>query len=57
MQIKEIRQNLNLTQKEFASKFHIPIKTLQGWEQNLRIPPEYIIFMINKIVQLEKEKL
>lgn len=57
MEIKEIRNNLNLTQKEFAQKFQIPLRTLQGLEQNLRNPPTYVIFMIQKIIDLEKEKL
>lgn len=57
MGIKEIRNNLNLTQKEFAKNFQIPLRTLQGWEQGLRNPPTYVIFMIQKIIDLEKDKL
>ena len=57
MEIKKIRNNLNLTQKEFAKNFQIPLRTLQGWEQGLRNPPTYVIFMIQKIIDLEKEKL
>ena len=35
---KAIRENLNLSQKEFASRFHLPLNTLQAWEAGLFQP-------------------
>ena len=31
-----IRQQLNMSQSQFANAFGIPIRTLQGWEQGKR---------------------
>jgi len=36
--VKAIRESLNMTQKEFSDTFGIPLRTLQEWEQNRRIP-------------------
>jgi len=32
MDIKELRAQTRMTQKEFAEYFNIPIRTLQDWE-------------------------
>ena len=37
---KIIRKALGLTQTEFADSFGIPLRTLQEWEQNRRIPDQ-----------------
>ena len=34
-----IRRALNLTQEEFASRYHIPVGTLRDWEQG-RVEPD-----------------
>jgi putative transcriptional regulator len=36
--VKAIRQKLNMTQVEFSTSFDIPITTLRKWEQNQRKP-------------------
>lgn len=35
---KEIRSNMNLTQKEFATLMNISVHTLRNWEQGRRHP-------------------
>ena len=51
MTIKEIRQKLNLSQKEFAEFCQIPVGTIQHWEQECRKPPDYVVKLIlDKIV-------
>jgi|SRR4051794_32783773 len=35
---KEIRQRLNLTQQEFATRLRVSVRTLQDWEQGRRKP-------------------
>ena len=37
-QLKELRKEKNLTQKELAEKLHVPVKTLQNWEQGRTKP-------------------
>lgn len=34
--IKAIRHKVQLSQKEFAEQFNVPIDTLKGWEQGKR---------------------
>ena len=36
VQPQQIRQQLNMSQSQFARAFGIPIRTLQGWEQGRR---------------------
>lgn len=36
VQPQKIRQQLNMSQSQFANAFGIPIRTLQGWEQGKR---------------------
>ena len=38
-----------MTQKEFAEKYDIPVRTIQKWERNGSIPPLYIAEAIDKI--------
>ena len=51
MQIKQLRQQTGLSQSQFAALFKIPVHTLQQWEQGLRKPPEYVVFMMEKILK------
>lgn len=53
MQIKELRNKTKLSQTQFAKRFNIPVATLRDWEQGRRKPPDYVIEMINKILNLE----
>jgi putative transcriptional regulator len=39
-QVKVIRRALELTQEEFAARFHIPIGTLRDWEQGRTEPDQ-----------------
>ena len=48
MNINEIRKKSKLTQKEFADKYNIPVRTIQKWERNGSTPPDYVIELIEK---------
>jgi putative transcriptional regulator len=39
-QIKIIRRALELTQEEFAARYHIPLGTLRDWEQGRAAPDQ-----------------
>ena len=39
-QTKIIRRALDLTQEEFAARFHIPLGTLRDWEQGRSAPDQ-----------------
>lgn len=36
--IREIRESLALSQRQFAAIVHVSVKTLQNWEQGIRSP-------------------
>lgn len=38
LNVRELRQSLNLSQSQFAALMHVSIKTLQNWEQGVRVP-------------------
>lgn len=46
--IKSLRNKTGLSQKEFAEKYKISVRTLQQWEQGISKPLDSLIFLINK---------
>jgi DNA-binding transcriptional regulator YiaG len=46
-----------MSQSEFANYFGIPVRTIQKWERNGSVPPEYIPKMMQRILELEKTLL
>lgn len=54
-EVKKLRNELGLTQKKFGEKFKIPLRTIQDLEYEKREPRSYVIYMMRKIVELEKE--
>ena len=55
MTIKEIREITGLTQREFANRYDIPLKTLQHWEGGRTKPASYLLkLIIDTIPQLRK---
>lgn len=55
MNAKIIRARTGLSQKNFAKKFEIPVHTLQEWEQGYRNPSEYVLKMMDYILDLEEQ--
>lgn len=53
LSIKEIRQRTGLSQTQFANKYHISKSTLCHWEQGIRKPPQYILYLIETIITQE----
>ena len=53
--IKQLRQQTGLSQSQFAKKFHINVRTLQRWEQGQTPTPDYVVFMVGKILELEEK--
>lgn len=50
MRIRELRNQVGLSQAKFGALFGIPLRTIQGWENEERIPPEYVINMIEELL-------
>lgn len=55
MHIKEIRKRTGWTQKRFAEYFGVPLRTVQQWERNGSVPPQYIPQMMERILDLEEQ--
>lgn len=53
LHVKELRKKLDMTQREFASHFEIPLQNVQHWEQGFRNPPEYVERLINRLAGYE----
>lgn len=51
MDISEMRKQLKETQSEFASRYNIPFRTIQNWENGTRKPPEYVINLLKNQVE------
>lgn len=51
MDIKQMRMLLDYTQSQFAARYHIPFRTLQNWEAGKRVPPKYILEMLERCVR------
>lgn len=51
--LREARKQANLTQKQFADKYQIPIRTLQAWENEERTPPEYVLNMLMRCLAVD----
>ena len=55
MTIRQLRKSTGLSQSKFSAYFGIPTSTLQDWEHERRTPPPYIVSMMKRILDLEKE--
>ena len=58
MTTDEIRSRLlairgPLSQAKAAAKYHIPRRTWENWEAGDRIPPEYILYLLEELKKRE----
>ena len=53
--IRELRESISFTRKEFSEHIGIPVRTLEDWEAGRRTPPDYIPRLIS--YQLKYEEL
>lgn len=50
-QIKALRASTGLTQKKFAEKTGVPVRTILSWETGDRKPPSYVPQLLQLAVQ------
>ena len=48
--IQELRKQSGMSQKQFADYLEIPVATIRNWEQGRRVPPDYVINLITKVM-------
>ncbi len=53
--VRAIREDLHMSQSEFAEAYRIPLATLQGWEQGRRVPDATATAYLNVIARLPRE--
>lgn len=53
MNIREMRMQLGISQSDFAARYKIPFRTIQNWETEKRIPPRYIIDLLENRVKAD----
>lgn len=51
MDIKELRKLTGLSQTAFGEKYDIPMRTIQNWEKGVRIPPTYVLKLLERVVK------
>lgn len=56
MNIVDLRKRTGLSQSRFAKKFHLSVKAVQSWEQGWRNTPEYVLYMVERILDLEEKE-
>ena len=54
--LKQARKAADLSQQRMADRMLIPKRTIQDWEGEKRIPPEYVQrFVLNELEQLKSD--
>lgn len=53
MNVSEMRANLGVTQREFAARYNIPLRTVQNWEAGVRQPPEYMASLLEDRIRTD----
>nr|DAK54666.1 MAG TPA: putative transcriptional regulator [Caudoviricetes sp.] len=43
----------NMTQQEFSKAYGVPIRTLQSWEMGERVPPAYVLDLLEFRIKYE----
>ena len=46
-----MRRQLGDTQSEFSTRYNIPFRTIQNWENGVRKPPEYIMNLLTQRIE------
>lgn len=44
--IRQLRENAGLTRKDLCERLSIPYRTLQEWETGRRVPPGYVVKLL-----------
>ena len=53
--IKAMRAASGMSQKQFSDYFNIPKRSIENWESGQRVPPEYVVELIEYKLKSEKK--
>lgn len=51
--IKQLRARTGLSQQKFGMLFKISAINISNWEQGVTTPPEYVIYMLDRLVDID----
>ena len=51
--LKSIRAKTGLSQQKFGMLFRISAINIANWEQGVTKPPEYVMYMLERLVELD----
>ncbi len=51
MTIREICERYALSQTALAKRFDIPLRTVQDWHAEKRVPPPYVVKMMVELLE------
>lgn len=51
MPVKKIRALTGLSRQKFGEKYFIPWETIKNWESGKRIPPDYVLYLLERVVR------
>ena len=52
--VRELRESLGMSRKQFCEHFQIPYRTVSEWEKDGRHAPDYVLKLLEYSVQMEK---
>ena len=53
---EEIRAILGISRVAFSRKYNIPLRTLEDWDAGKKNPPDYVLNMLERVVNEDKDK-
>ena len=51
--LKTLRKKTGLSQQKFGMLFRISAINIANWEQGVTKPPEYVMYMLERLVELD----
>lgn len=54
--IKELCKEYDFSQTALAKRFDIPLRTIQDWHAGRRTPPDYVVRMMDELLQKKEDK-
>lgn len=55
--IKELCEEYGITQAELSRAFSIPIRTVHDWHAGKRVPPDYVVTLLEESLKRRKENV
>lgn len=49
----EIRKITGMSRAAFCKKYGIPLRTMEEWEAGRRVPPDYVLEWLERLVKID----